>query len=100
MLYLVTETEDGEESYTRLSDYKHEPVENERYKLEIKEATYEEVTIDMILDAVEGELENANHHSETEIPNWLYRIMRKHLNEEQIKKIFWDMTQDKGLLWF
>lgn len=46
-LYIITDIEffeDKTTSHTRLSDYKPDPIQTEDYKLDSKEAIYEEVT--------------------------------------------------------
>jgi hypothetical protein len=101
-LYLITETEiyDGEsESNTYLSESDPKNYSRNNYKLTSVEATVNDVTLAMMIQAIESELEGGNYHDEIFFPGWLSGILSKHLPEDKVKEIFWDMIQDKGLLW-
>lgn len=101
-LYLVTEAETfkGEtETQTFLSDMKHEAYKGDDYAVECVKATFETVTLDMMISAIEDDLENANYHSLESMPRWLSDVLHKSLSPDQVKQIFWDLIQDKGTLW-
>lgn len=103
-LYILTECDLGpgdDESDCRkfLTDSVAQEINRDSYSLTCIEASCEDVTLDMLIEAVENELEDANRHDLTNLPSWLADMMGKHLTEDQVKQIFWTMIQDKGLLW-
>lgn len=102
-LYFVTETEtwDGEkESHTRLSDVE-ESEKHEHWELSSVEAKYEDITVEMICDAVAMEMEGANRHSMTGIASWIAMCVEKATKDDEdvTKSILYQMVLDKGLLW-
>ena len=98
-LYIVTETEDGEEPSVFLADRKPKDYNRDGYSLTSKEASFDDVTTDMIVSAVNSEFENANYHDFVGLPDWLLSILWEHLPEEKVKDIFWALVLEQGLLW-
>lgn len=97
-IYLVTE-HTRDESYSWLSDQSQNYKDDGDYWVESKLATYDNVTLDMIITACERELEGANYHSLINLPNWLSIQLHKYMTEEQVKRFFWDVCKEKGFLW-
>lgn len=101
-LYLIEETEingDESETNTYISQFSQRNSASVNYKVTTTPATIETVTLAQLARAVDSHLENANHHSMVGMGEWIADQMVNTVGEEKAKQIFWNMIQDKGLLW-
>lgn len=98
-LYVITEGYKDDFS-TRISDAK---CDNEKgddgYFLKCKRAIYADLTLEQLAQAVDDNLENGNYHSMVGIGEWIAKHLKQAVGEEKAKEIFFNMIQDKGLLW-
>lgn len=98
-LYFITETEKGYDSHTWLTDKLEKDIIRKDYTLTCRVATEEEITLAILINSIESEMESANYHRMVFLPGWFSQTLLKHLPEPEVKKIFLDLVNDKGLLW-